>query len=161
MRAPDYGNLSLDSPEVAACLRYGGLVFQAAMLQGFSIECLLKCSWILRGNTVAADGKYKIEPIKKENHDLVEVARAVGFTLSTEETSALAKLSGFTRSFGRYPIAKKWQEQRLTVNEFGIPAGPSWSDDEQAHAEAVLSRLKLEIDTLRQSRSPGAAARRS
>ena len=117
------------------------------MLQGFAIECLLKCLWVVRGNAVAEDGEYKIETIKRENHDLVKIAEGVGFALSKEESAALAKLSGFARSFGRYPIAKKWQEQRLTQNAFGIDAGPSWGNEEYALAEVVLARLKPEGQT--------------
>ncbi len=42
MQKPDWSNLSLDDPAVADCLKYHGLLFQAAMLLGFAIECLLK-----------------------------------------------------------------------------------------------------------------------
>lgn len=149
MRKPNWSNLSLSDPGVADCFKYGGLLFQAAMLQGFAVECLLKCSWIVQGNTVAEDGEYKIDTIKRENHDLVQIAAGVGFAISVEESAALAKLSGFARSFGRYPIAKKWQEQRLSKNEFGIDAGPSWSEEEHQLAEAVLTRLKSEIEARR------------
>jgi hypothetical protein len=142
MGKPDWSKLSPYDPGVRDCLKYGGLLYQAAMLQGFAVECLLKCFWILQGNTVAEDGEYKIDSIKRENHDLVQIAQAVGFPLSKDESSAMRKLSGFARSFGRYPIAKKWQEQRLIKNEFGIDAGPSWSQDEHQLAEAVLARLK-------------------
>jgi hypothetical protein len=155
MQKPDWSDLSLSDPGVADCFKYAGLLLQAAMLQGFAIECLLKCFWIIQGNTVAEDGEYKIETIKRENHDLVQIAAAVGFTISTEESAALAKLSGFARSFGRYPIAKKWQEQRLTKNEFGIDAGPSWSEEEHRLAEAVLERLKAEIEARRKSKAAG------
>jgi hypothetical protein len=64
MGKPDWENLSLDAPSVADCLKYAGVLFQAAMLQGFSVECLLKCYWIAQGNTVADDGRYQIETIK-------------------------------------------------------------------------------------------------
>ncbi len=67
------------------------------------------------------------------------------------------KLSGFARSFGRYPIAKRWQEQRLAKNEFGIDVGPSWSDEENSLAEALLVRLKSEINTRRNAGAAGKA----
>jgi hypothetical protein len=155
MRKPDWSNLSLNDPGVADCFKFGGLLFQAAMLQGFAVECLLKCFWIVQGNTVAEDGEYKIDTIKRENHDLVQIAAAVAFALTTEESAALGKLSGFARSFGRYPIAKKWQEQRLTKNESGIDAGPSWSEEEHQLAEAVLARLKSDIKARRKAKAPG------
>ncbi|HVC97222.1 MAG TPA: hypothetical protein VND64_26315 [Pirellulales bacterium] len=145
MSKPDWSNLSPDDPGIADCLKYHGLLIQAAMLQGFAVECLLKCFWIAQGNTVAGDGEYKIEPIKRENHDLVKIAEAVGFALSESEIGALAKLSGFARSFGRYPIARKWQEQRLVKNEFGIDCGPSWNNEDHALAEGVLARSKSVI----------------
>lgn len=151
MRKPDWSNLSLDDAGIADCFKYAGLVFQAAMLQGFAVECLLKCFWIAQGNTVAENGEYKIDAIKRENHDLQQIAAAVGFTISTEESTALVRLSGFARSFGRFPIAKKWQEQRLVKNEFGIDAGPSWTNEDHALAEAVLARLKSELDSRRGS----------
>lgn|GEM_PF-1394322 len=149
MSAPDWSNLSLDDPSVVDCFKYAGLVFQAAMLQGFAVECLLKCFWIIQGNTVAEDGKYRIDTINRENHDLVKIAEGVGFAISRDESAALAKLSGFARSFGRYPIAKKWQEQRLVKNEFGIDAGPSWNNEDHVFAETVLARLKSEIKARR------------
>lgn len=155
MRKPDWSNLSLSDPGVADCFKYAGLLFQAAMLQGFAVECLLKCFWIVQGNTVAEDGEYKIETIKRENHDLVQIAAGVGFAISVEESAALAKVSGFARSFGRYPIAKKWQEQRLSKNDFGIDAGPSWSEEEHQLAEAVLARLKSEIEARRKPAGSG------
>lgn len=149
MSRPDWASLSPNDPAIPDCFKYAGLIFQAAMLQAFAIECLLKCFWIVQGNTVAEDGEYKIDTIKRENHDLVKVAEGVGFALYKEESAAMAVLSGFARSFGRYPIAKKWQEQKLVKNEFGIDAGPSWSNEEHALAEAVLARLKSGIDTRR------------
>jgi len=145
MKQPNWSNLSLDDPGVADCLKYAGLLFQAAMLQGFAVECLLKCFWIAQGNTVAVNGEYKIENLTRENHNFVQIAAAVGFAISAEESAILAKLSGFARSLGRYPIAKKWQEQRLVKDEFGIDAGPSWTDEDHALAEALLTRLKSEI----------------
>jgi hypothetical protein len=147
MKAPDWSNLKFDDPGVADCLKYAGVIFQAAMLQGFAIECLLKGFYVAKGNKVAEDGKYKIDSIQRENHDLVAVASGVGFPLSSDEAAALAKLSLFARSFGRYPIAKKWQEQKLTKNEHGIEARLSWDDAEHNLAEAVLVRLKAEIET--------------
>src|SRR5579871_3741912 len=80
MKAPDWSNLRATDPAaIAECLKYAGVIFQAAMLQGFAIECLLKGSYVAKGNKVAEDGKYKIDSIKRENHDLVEVAKGVGF----------------------------------------------------------------------------------
>lgn len=146
MNAPDWSNLKLEDPGVAECLKYARVIFQAAMLQGFAIECLLKGSHVAKGNVVAEDGEYKIESIRRENHDLVEVAKGVGFPLSVDEEAALAKLSLFARSLGRYPIMKKWQDQRLTKNEHGIEAGLSWNESERELAEAVLARLTAEID---------------
>lgn len=155
MRKPNWQNLKPDDPGISDCLKYGGVLFQAAMLQGFAVECLLKCLWIVQGNTVAEDGEYKIAAIKRENHDLVQIAAAVGFPISSDESDALAKLSGFARSFGRYPIAKKWQEQRLEKNESGIDAGPSWSNEDHQFAEAVLTRLKSQIDARRNQNAKG------
>lgn len=145
LQGPEWSNPSSDESRADDCFRYAGLLFQSAMLQGFAVECLLKWFWIAQGNTVAEDGKYKINTLKRENHDLVAIAEAVGFALSNEESEALAKLSEFARSFGRYPIAKKWSAQRFEKSKHGAAVGPSWNNEEHQLAEAVLTRLKTAI----------------
>lgn len=146
MSKPNWQDLlQTDHMIVEECFKYGGLLFQAAMLQAFAIECMLKCYWLLQGNKVAKDGEYKIETIKRENHDLVAIAKSVGFSFVESESAALAKLSEFGRSFGRYPIAKRWQNQKLKKDKYGIDAGPNWEENDHQVTESVISRLKAEI----------------
>lgn len=54
MSRPDWSNPLPNDLVAGECFKYAGLVFQAAMLQGFAVECLLKYFWIVQGNTVAA-----------------------------------------------------------------------------------------------------------
>jgi len=149
MHKPDWNNLKLDDPGSDECLEYCGLVIQAAMLQAFSVECLLKCLWICKGNAVATDGRYDLPAISKENHDLPAIADAVGFVLSTPERKTLEILSLFGRSLGRYPISRKWQEQPLKTNAQGVAVGPSWDDSDHGNTEAVIARIKGDITALK------------
>ena len=130
MHQADWPNLSLNDPGIADCFKYAGLLFQAAMVQGFAVECLLKCFWITQGNPVAADGEYKIAAIKKENHDLVQIAAAVGFTVSAEESVALEKLSVFARSFGRTQLRRSGRSN-------------GWSRTNSESTRARLGRMRI------------------
>lgn len=127
---------------VRTALKYTGLLIQAAIMQGFAIECLLKRYWIHAGNQVSDEGKYKIRTIKRENHDLAHIADAVGFEISDDERVALTKLSWFARSLGRYPISKKWQDLPLSKQSHGVNGQINWADVDQLHADAVTSRLR-------------------
>lgn len=138
-------------PGVQECRDYSGLAFQAAMLQGFAVECLLKCLWLVNGNSIATDGEYTFLNAKCDNHDLVRIAREVGLPLSPAEAMSVGKLSEFSRSFGRYPISKSWHRQPLVKSEFGIQSGPTWTTEDHALAEAVLARLRSAVDPSRMS----------
>jgi hypothetical protein len=57
MKAPDWSNLQRTDPAaIAECLKHAGLLFQAAMCQGFAVECLLKGYYVAKGNTVPLPG---------------------------------------------------------------------------------------------------------
>jgi len=122
-------------------MKYVGLIFQSAMLQGFSIEAFLKANWLVQGNKVAEDGHYNIPSIKRDSHDLPSIADGVGFPLSVDEREVLARLSLFVSSYGRYPITKRWQHNPLTPDKHGIPHRLSWSNQDHATAEAIIQRL--------------------
>ena len=128
-------------------MKFAGIVYQSAMLQGFSIEAFLKAYWLVQGNKVAEDGQYSIPSIKRDSHDLPSIADGVGFTLSTEEREVLSRLSLFVSSYGRYPITKKWQHNPLTPNENGVLHRMSWNDSDHMVAEAILERLKTATKT--------------
>ena len=137
---PEDGTFNMEGARDA--LKYTGLLIQAAMLQGFAIECLLKRFWILAGNQVSDEGCYKIETIKRENHDLAQIADAVGFAITDNERDSLIKLSWFARSLGRYPISKKWQDLPLRKQFNGVGGQIAWDDENQQQADALTSRLR-------------------
>ena len=76
-----------------------------AMLIGYAIECALKGLWIKKGNTIVRRGRYVRVPGARD-HDLVQLARQVGFSASNLEADVLGGMSKFATFAGRYPIAK-------------------------------------------------------
>jgi hypothetical protein len=134
-----------DTEQIAAlfrALRYSGIVFPATMLLGFSVETLLKAFWITQGNTVSDDGEYKILTIRHDNHNLPLIADGVGFKLSDREREVLERLSLFVSSYGRYPITKKWHQNRLKKNAGGVLNRVSWNVADHETVEAIIQRLK-------------------
>lgn len=123
-------------------LEYAGLGSTAAMLQGFAIEVLLKAYWLAQGNPLGDDGEYSLPTLKRDAHQLHIIADAVGYTISSAEREILERLSLFVSSYGRYPVAKRWQQNPLRPDAHGIPHRISWSNDDHAIAEALIQRLK-------------------
>jgi hypothetical protein len=119
-----------------------GILAQAAMLQGFTIEVYLKAYCLHQGNILSEDGEYELPGLKRDNHDLVAIAAAVGFPLAMDESEVLARLSLFVTSYGRYPITKRWQQNPLKVDVDGIAKRMSWNDADHEVAERVIERLK-------------------
>ncbi len=76
-----------------------------AMLLGYAVECALKGLWVRRGNTIVQGGKYTKIPNARD-HDLLGLARTVGFHANAKESDVLKRLSNFASFAGRYPIAK-------------------------------------------------------
>ena len=130
-----------DLVEAIRDLKYAGLTFQSAMLQGFSMEAFLKAYWLTQGNKVAEDGHYSIPSIKQDFHDLPSIADGVGFALSNDEREVLHRLSLIVSSYGRYPINKRWQHNPLTPDKHGIPHRLSWINEDHAVAETIIERL--------------------
>lgn len=131
-----------DLPDSLEALKYAGIAFQSAMLQGFAIEAFLKAYWMTQGNEVATNGEYKIPTIKKDAHDLPLIADGVGFTLSQQEREVLGRLSLFVSSYGRYPITKKWHQNRMTKDKQGTMHRLAWNNEDHTVAEAVIERLR-------------------
>jgi hypothetical protein len=89
------------------------------MLYGMSLECLFKAIAANNGHSFAEydeDG----EPIFKglfnysgTNHNLVALSRheKVRLDLSAEELDLVKRLSCYILWGGRYPVAKRWEEQ--------------------------------------------------
>ena len=127
-----------------------GILFPAIMLKAFSIECFLKALWISKGNKVSTNGLYKIKTLKKDNHDLVVISSAVGFTLCQNQEEVLRKLSKFGQSFGSYPIARNWYDQKLQNDEGGIPHVLNWDKNDFLVVDELIERLKKEIHNIAQ-----------
>ena len=76
-----------------------------AMLLGYAIECGLKALWVRKGNKLVRDGRYQ-GVTGANDHDLPQLAQAVGFVPTTAEAEVLRRLSQFSRFAGRYPVAR-------------------------------------------------------
>ena len=81
-----------------------------AMLLGYAIECAMKCYWVRRGNKIVKNGKFIGVPGAGADHNLVQLAKIVGFTPNPRESAVLTRLAKFIRFAGRYPIAKLPQD---------------------------------------------------
>jgi hypothetical protein len=82
-----------------------------AMLLGYAIECTLKGIWVKNGHVLAKAGRFVGVP-KVGDHQLAQLAIAIGVKLSAKEKDVLQRLSEFVLFAGRYPIPKKWEKSR-------------------------------------------------
>lgn len=111
------------------------------MLQGLTIEVYLKAYWLHTGHKLAKDGKYGIDTLRKDNHNLANIASAVLFSISKSEQEVLDMLSLFVSSYGRYPITRKWDQNRMKKNKHGIPTRLSWNNSHYTIAEQLIEQL--------------------
>lgn len=74
------------------------------MLQGFAVECLLKGLWVKQGNKIVSGGKYVGVTGVRGQHDLLKLAKAVGFAITDEQEDLLNRLTFFIKVAGLYPI---------------------------------------------------------
>ncbi len=93
------------------------------MLRGFAAECLLKGLWLCQGHQLCIHGKYRgvLPPGAKKkvtDHELAQLADAVGFTVSADEREKPLQLWTFSMiGLGRYPVASNAQ----VMPQFGSP----------------------------------------
>ena len=73
------------------------------MLRGFAVENMIKALWVKQRNPIVRGGKY-IGVARAGDHDLVQLADAVGLTTDVESRDVLQRLTVFTTFVGRYPI---------------------------------------------------------
>src|SRR5262245_22288958 len=88
------------------------------MLSGLAVECLFKALWVKRGNRLTSERKYVGIP-GAGDHDLVQLAVVVHFTLSDFEKDVLTRLSHFIEYGGRYPIPRNADKLTLTKSPHG------------------------------------------
>jgi hypothetical protein len=131
-----------------------------AMLLVYAIECALKCLWVKKGNKVVENGKY-VGVGKGQDHDLVELSRAVGFFPTMFETDVLDRLSKFVRFAGRYPVAKKPEEmQPYEVPMVGKVDVDFFSKQDFRTVQSILNKIISQISgkKRRVPPSPGSLA---
>jgi hypothetical protein len=85
------------------------------LLEGFSIECLLKGLYIADDNELAINGKIN-NPIRK-SHDLISWCRLTDTTLNEREKALFETLSLVITSYGRYPVPMKFTDNPLEKTE--------------------------------------------
>ena len=106
------------------------------MLRGMAIECLLKATWLKRGNLIVEDGEFAGIP-GVPAHQLLQMAKK---TLQPERMTTEREiiLEVLTRAItnGRYPIPKRQYDPRF--NEW-LPH--SWSPAHEAVLRALVDEL--------------------
>lgn len=112
------------------------------MLRGLAVENLLKGLAVKNGHQFFKEGRFQKLPGKE--HDLVQLAAAVKFTLSESEKDVLKRLSYFALVVGRYPIPKRWDDGVVDLPG-GKVDGRFWGGTDDAVFEQVLSRLFAEL----------------
>jgi len=97
------------------------------MLRGMAMECLLKAVWVKRSNAIVHDGKYVKVPGAGQ-HDLPQLARAVGFAVDSAELDLLRRLSHFIKYGGRYPVPREASDLMLIQSvQGGRGPATSWA----------------------------------
>ena len=117
------------------------------MLRAMAIECLLKGVWLLSGEILAEDGKFRGIP-GANNHKLLslaeKVAEKIDLNFSKEECILLDRLS-YCITFGRYPVQKNWsigQKIPHPTGSSGVP-GYEWAlPRDERLVESIIDKLK-------------------
>ena len=114
------------------------------MLYGMAFECLFKTLWLVFGNTLVSNGKYRGIP-ETRDHDLCSLERKVfenvDSCLNDEERKILARLSFFITS-GRYPIRKSVSERYPKAPEDDKPVyWCRWTIDDYELLKGIEDKL--------------------
>ncbi len=102
--------------------------------------------YIIKGNLIVGDGKIK----SKENvkpHNLIHLILACGLPINDLEKDLLERLTFYSKD-GRYPIPKKWTDQKIG-DLYGGGKGPKtyWkypSDDDSN--DQLRNKIIIEIE---------------
>ena len=125
----------------------GKILFPELMLSGFAVECLLKALWLKNGNALAKNGKY-LKVKGAANHNLLQLADAVGFHLDANARDVLKRLSIIMTSGGRYPIPIDWSArriQKLNGGGEGCPEYWQYPTNDQILGD-VIATLEKELN---------------
>jgi hypothetical protein len=116
-----------------------------AMLLGYAIECALKALWVRKGNALVKDGKF-LGVKRTRNHDLVQLAAAVGFQLDSSEQRVLLHFSKAAMFAGRYPIAKSAGAMMPFVDDtLGKSDVGYFSSNEFRTATSVINKILRQV----------------
>ena len=117
------------------------------MIAGYAIECLLKGIWVKQGNQIVkGDGSYA-GVTGASDHDLVQLAQVIQFSLTDQEKDVLKRLSFYVTSGGRYPVPRKWVHTK--IQDHGRVMGPPsyWNGGDYKITDAIIVRLTEELDS--------------
>jgi len=123
------------------------VLFPELMLRGFAIECLLKSIWLKNGGKLTANGEYKGIP-GANSHDLLQLSDANKISFTKTQRDVLKRLSLIMVSSGRYPISKKWSDNKIQQLSGGGKGHPSFwmypSDDKKFEGIVIILNKHLE-----------------
>jgi hypothetical protein len=136
------GYIPEDPEQVEQVLKYWGILFNSAMLLGFSLEALLKAYWLNKGNTLARDGKYKLDSGAKDNHNLPALAESMAYPLTPQEKEVLSRLSLIVSSYGRYPVTRHHGHNPLQDDGDGSQFRLEWNGEDHELVKTLIIRLK-------------------
>lgn len=71
------------------------------LLYGYAIELLLKCWYLKQNKRIYVGGKFML---KARSHNLVQLAKELGYPLDPKFNNMLSRLSKFIQWAGRYPV---------------------------------------------------------
>jgi hypothetical protein len=115
------------------------------MLLGYTVEAYLKAKWLIGGGRLAEGGRFVRVP-NCGDHELLQLADAVGFKLSTAERHVVNRLSAFVKFAGRYPIPTTAAAMTPVAHPRGGMIMPGFFLEEDWElAEAVVARLRQEL----------------
>lgn len=86
------------------------------MLYGFAIECLLKATYLKRGELLYRDGMYRKPKGLESSHNLLEIAEAVGCSiLFTAYQRDVLDLLSARNEMGRYPVHSSYKNYGIDL----------------------------------------------
>ena len=119
------------------------ILFPEIMLRGFAVECLLKALWVKRGEKLVSDGEYKGIP-GASDHNLLQLADVNGINLTKSQRDVLKRISLIMVSFGRYPIPKKWIDNKTQkLHPSGKGRQSYWMDkSDSERLEGIIREIQ-------------------
>ena len=116
-----------------------------AMLLGYALECTLKGLWVEGGRIIVANGRYQgIDGVI--DHQLLQLAKAVGIEASDDEFDVLNRLTPFIFYAGRYPVSRRFEDmKRRDVVGRGRTIPGFFAASDFAVATNVFLRLRAQL----------------